>query len=82
VVAQRDGRGASNLVPEGTVGVFDRHEQLAALDDDARQRLRAVVLMHDNDPIGALSPDLLVKRPRWLGRERGRGVPEGMSWAP
>jgi uncharacterized membrane protein len=75
-------RGASDLVPEGTVGVFDRHEQLAALDEDARQRLRAVVLMHDNDPIGALSPDLLVKRPPWLGRDRGRGVPEGMGWAP
>jgi hypothetical protein len=75
-------RGASDLVPKGTVGVFDRHEQLAALDDAARQRLRAVVLMHDNDPIGALSPDLLVKRPPWLGRERGRGVPEGMGWAP
>ena len=75
-------RGASDLVPEGTVGVFDRHEQLAALDDAARQRLRAVVLMHDNDPIGALSPDLLVKRPPWLDRERGRGVPDGMGWAP
>jgi Alpha/beta-hydrolase family/Alpha/beta-hydrolase family N-terminus len=75
-------RGASDLVPEGTVGVFDRHEQLAAHDDDARKRLRAVILMHDNDSIGALSPDLLIKRPRWLGHERGRGVPEGMSWAP
>jgi uncharacterized membrane protein len=75
-------RGSSDLVPEGTVGVFDRHEQLAALDVAARQRLRAVVLMHDNDPIGALSPDLLVKRPPWLGRDRGRGVPEGMGWAP
>ena len=37
--------------------------------------------MHDNDPIGALSPDLLVKRPPWLDGERGRGVPEGMGWA-
>ena len=74
-------RGASALVPEGTVGVFDRRKQLAALDDAARQ-LRAVVLMHDNDPIGALSPDLLVKRPPWLDGERGRGVPEGMGWAP
>jgi hypothetical protein len=34
---------------------------------DRRQRLRAVVLMHDNDPIGALSPDLLVKRPPYVG---------------
>jgi uncharacterized membrane protein len=75
-------RGASDLVPEGTVGVFDRHEQLASLDDAARERLRAVILMHDNDPIGALSPDLMVKRPPWLGRERGRGVPEGMAWIP
>jgi hypothetical protein len=24
-------RGSSDLVPAGTVGVFDRHEQLAAL---------------------------------------------------
>ncbi len=28
-------RGSSTLVPQGTVEVFDRHEQLAALDDDA-----------------------------------------------
>ena len=28
-------RGSTTLVPEGTVGVFDRHEQLAALDRGA-----------------------------------------------
>jgi uncharacterized membrane protein len=76
-------RGASTLVPEGTVGVFDRHPQLAALAPEARQRLRAVILSHDNDPIAVLGPELLVQRPWWLADgQRGRGVPEQMPWRP
>jgi uncharacterized membrane protein len=76
-------RGASTLVPEGTVKVFDRHEQLAALDEQQRRRLRAVILSHDNDPIAVFGPDLLVQRPTWLAvGQRGRGVPEGMRWVP
>jgi uncharacterized membrane protein len=76
-------RGSSALVPEGTVGVFDRAEQLAALDNDARRRLRAVILSHDNDPIAVFGPDLLVRRPSWLADgPRGRGVPETMRWVP
>jgi uncharacterized membrane protein len=76
-------RGASTLVPEGTVGVFDRHEQLAALSEEERSRLRATILSHDNDPIAVLGPELLIQRPWWLadGR-RGRGVPEQMRWRP
>src|SRR4029453_8985327 len=76
-------RGSSTLVPEGTVGVFDRHEQLAELDDQQRARLRAPILSHDNDPIAVLGPELLIRRPWWLadGR-RGRGVPEAMRWRP
>jgi uncharacterized membrane protein len=76
-------RGASDLVPEGTVKVFDRHEQLAALDEEQRRRLRAVILSHDNDPIAVFGPDLLVQRPSWLADGlRGRGVAEGMRWVP
>jgi len=76
-------RGSSTLVPPGTVGVFDHHEQLAALDDEERARLRAVVLSHDNDPIAVLGPDLLVQRPYWLADgQRGRGVPDAMRWLP
>jgi uncharacterized membrane protein len=76
-------RGSSTLVPQGTVRVFDRHEQLAALDDQEQARLRAVVLSHDNDPIAVLGPDLLVQRPWWLAdRQRGRGVPQQMRWRP
>src|SRR5262245_34424621 len=55
-------RGASTLVPPGTVGVFDRHEQLAELDDEQRSRLRATILSHDNDPIAVLGPELLIRR--------------------
>jgi uncharacterized membrane protein len=76
-------RGSSTLVPEGTVGVFDRHQQLAALDDTQRQRLRAVILSHDNDPIAVLGPELLIQRPWWLAdSQRGRGVPQTMRWRP
>jgi uncharacterized membrane protein len=76
-------RGASTLVPEGTVAVFDRHEQLAALTDQQRSRLRAVILSHDNDPIAVLGPELLIQRPWWLADgQRGRGVPGGMHWRP
>jgi uncharacterized membrane protein len=76
-------RGSSTLVPRGTVEVFDRHEQLAALDDAQRARLRAIVLSHDNDPIAVLGPDLLVQRPPWLADgQRGRGVPDAMRWQP
>jgi uncharacterized membrane protein len=76
-------RGSSTLVPEGTVRVFDHHDQLRKLDDEQRGRLRAVVLSHDNDPIAVLGPDLIVQRPPWLadGR-RGRGVPHTMRWQP
>ncbi len=75
-------QGSSELVPEGAVRVFDRHEQLAELDDEARNRLRAVILSHDNDPIAALRPELAIKRPHWLRDDRGRGVPDDMDWIP
>jgi uncharacterized membrane protein len=76
-------RGSSTLVPAGTVGVFDRHEQLAALGKEERARLRATILSHDNDPIAVLGPELLVRPPWWLADgQRGRGVPDAMHWRP
>jgi uncharacterized membrane protein len=76
-------RGSHTLVPSGTVGVFDRYEQLAALEDEERVRMRAVILSHDNDPIAVFGPDLIVQRPQWLADgQRGRGVPDAMRWLP
>jgi len=75
-------RGATDLVPEGTVSVFDRHEQLDALSDEQRVALRAVILSHDNDPIAVMGPDLMIRRPQWLGEQRGRGVSPRMNWTP
>ena len=76
-------RGSHTLVPSGTVGVFDRHEQLAALEGEDRERMRAVILSHDNDPIAVFGPDLIVQRPQWLADgQRGRGVPDAMRWLP
>lgn len=76
------GRGSSDLVPEGTVGVFDCPEELAVLSQDERSDLRAVILSHDNDPIAVMGPDLAIREPEWLKGERGRGVPPDMEWIP
>jgi uncharacterized membrane protein len=76
-------RGSHTLVPPGTVGVFDRHEQLQELTDEEWARMRAVILSHDNDPIAVFGPDLIVQRPHWLADgQRGRGVPDAMRWLP
>jgi uncharacterized membrane protein len=76
-------RGSSELVPEGTVGVFDHPDEIEALTDEERSRLRAVILSHANDPIAALVPDIAVQEPEWLKADpRGRGVPGSMQWIP
>lgn len=72
--------GSSDLVPPGTVGVFDNPGEIESLTTDERARLRAVVLSHHNDPIAVMSPDILVRRPGWLTADRGRGMPEDMDY--
>jgi uncharacterized membrane protein len=70
------------LTPEGTVGVFDRWEELERRSPAERDALRIVQLSHDNDPITLLTPTLLYRQPDWLGDRRGRGVPDGQRWSP
>ncbi len=76
-------QGSSALVPPGTVEAFDDFDEYKKLSKEARDKLRAVVVDHDNDPIAAMSLRWAVKRPPWLaGTDRGRNVPEGMQWVP
>jgi uncharacterized membrane protein len=68
--------------PPGTVGVFDRWEELERLTPEERDRLRVVQLSHDNDPITHVDPSILYRQPDWLGEPRGRNVPAGQRWYP
>lgn len=74
--------GRNPLTPEGTVHAFDHFDDYRALDEEAKERLRAIVVDHNNDPISQMSLRLAVKQPNWLDGERGRGVPKEMSWRP
>jgi uncharacterized membrane protein len=71
-----------SMTPPGTVGVFDRWEELAELTPEQRDALRVVQLSHDNDPITHVDPSILYRSPDWLGEPRGRGVPDGQRWYP
>ena len=70
------------MTPPGTVGVFDRWDELQELTPEQRDELRVVQLSHDNDPITHVDPSILYRAPDWLGEPRGRGVPDGQRWYP
>lgn len=55
---------------------------LRALDDEARERTRVVLLSHHNDPIRKLNLDLLVQQPEWLGHQRPPTVPARQRFTP
>lgn len=76
-------QGSGDLVPTGTVLAFDNFGQYEPLTAEQRDRLRAVIVDHDNDPIAQMSLRWAVKRPPWLqGDTRGRGVASSMDWVP
>ena len=74
------------------VAVVNDYEQFVALGDEARSRVRFVLLSHDNDGVTKFNSDLLTRRPTWLGPERPveeeiagrspRGIPASMRWRP
>jgi uncharacterized membrane protein len=79
-------------VDADSVAVVNDYEQLMALGDDRRARLRYVMVSHDNDGVTKFGPDLLTTAPRWLGEDRPRpedvprasprGIPPDMRWRP
>jgi len=74
------------------VGVFNDFEQYSALPPDRRDRLRYVLVNHDNDGVTKFGVNLIASRPRWLEPGRPpvrdvagaspRGVPPAMRWRP
>ncbi|HET9630866.1 MAG TPA: alpha/beta-hydrolase family protein [Terrabacter sp.] len=79
-------------VDPSLVTVVNDYEQFLALGEEARSRVRYVLLSHDNDGVTKFGPDLLNRRPAWLGPDRPRredipgrsprGIPAGMRWRP
>lgn len=61
---------------------FNDFGQLQALDPEARQRLRYVMITHDNDGVADFGLDLLAEAPDWLGPADARpaGVPKTEQW--
>ena len=60
--------------------------------DEAREKVRYVLLSHDNDGVTKFGAELLTQRPGWLGPDRPaeeeipgrspRGIPASMRWRP
>ena len=61
---------------------FNDFGQLQALGRDARERLRYVLITHDNDGVACFGLDLLARAPDWLGpaETRPAGVPRTEQW--
>ena len=70
-------------VDRSLLGCFNDFGQLQALGREARERLRYVMVTHDNDGVACFGPDLLARAPDWLGpaRDPSRGRPEDRAVA-
>jgi uncharacterized membrane protein len=74
------------------VAVVNDIEQLRSLPQERRDRVRYVLLSHDNDGVTKFGTDLIMRSPRWLretpsgvhdaGPYSPRGVPASMRWRP
>jgi len=74
------------------VTVVNDYEQFLALGNEARKKVRFVLLSHDNDGVTKFNAAILTHRPAWLGPDRPvmeeiaerspRGIPASMRWRP
>jgi uncharacterized membrane protein len=79
-------------VDRESVAVVNDFDQLLALGEERRARLRYVLLSHDNDGVTKFGLDLLTTAPGWLGPDRPtpqrvdgaspRGIPPHLRWRP
>jgi uncharacterized membrane protein len=70
--------------PAGIVTEVQSAAEFTALDAAVRDKVRVVLLTHNNDPIPKFGPTLAIQQPDWLGDPQARppGVPRGMRWWP
>jgi len=77
-------------VDKSLVAMVNDYEQFCDLGDDRKERVRYVLLSHDNDGVTKFGPRLINRRPAWLGPQRPvqqaipgrspRGIPPSMQW--
>jgi uncharacterized membrane protein len=79
-------------VDAGLVAVINDFRQIESMPADRRNRLRYVLLSHDNDGVTKFGADLIASRPSWLNGDRSaveeiagaspRGIHPSMRWRP
>jgi hypothetical protein len=69
-------------VDRDLVAVVNDFEELEALGEERRARVRYVMLSHDNDGVTKFGLDLLTTRPSWLGPDRPRPQPAAEGASP
>jgi uncharacterized membrane protein len=70
---------------DGSVGNFDRIEEVDQLRPADRAKLRHVMLTHDDDPVSVLdTKHIAFQRPDWLPAHgpKANGVPQSMHFVP
>ncbi|MBC7461648.1 MAG: alpha/beta-hydrolase family protein [Thermoleophilia bacterium] len=69
--------------PTGTITEIDNLTELPAIGTAARDKLKAVLVSHYNDPVTRWTPTQLVAAPPYLtSAENGVGIPRTMKWYP
>ena len=70
--------------PDGTMVEVDSFGDFVDLPQEQRERIRHVLISHNDDPIPKFGTNILLRRPWWLGppEERPPGVPKSSTWRP
>ncbi len=77
-------------VDPSLIAIVNDYEQFCDLGAQEKERVRYVLLSHDNDGVTKFGPSLINRRPAWLGPSRPlpeevpgrspRGIPPAMHW--
>jgi uncharacterized membrane protein len=77
-------------VDKNLVAMVNDYEQFRELGEDRKERVRYLLLSHDNDGVTKFGPSLINRRPAWLGPHRPapqavpdrspRGIPAQLRW--